>query len=131
LASSSGQPLVTRWPLGTLFAVVLAIAFGALLTFSNQRNRAPYLAAVEGLSPGQRSAVVSLIYGGPARLDPVVHAAALRLGKAYLTQSALYRRRQLLAFAILIPVAAGWSQFQLRRIETRHALLTEAQHARG
>jgi hypothetical protein len=158
-SSSSSQPLVTRWPLGTLFAVVLAIAFGALLTFSNQKNRAPYLAAVEGLAPAQRSAAVSLIYGGPAPLDPVVHAAALRLGKAYLTQSALYRRRQLLvsgilfagavllvatgyddglqkvavplAFAILIPVAAGWSQFQLRRIETQHALLTEAQHARG
>ena len=158
-SSSSSHPLVTRWPLGTLFAVVLAIAFGALLTYSNQKNRAPYLAAVEGLTPAQRSAAVSLIYGGPAPLDPVVHAAALRLGKAYLTQSALYRRRQLVVFAILfvgalllvatgyddglqkvalplaflivIPVAAGWSQFQLRRIETQHALLTDAQHARG
>jgi hypothetical protein len=157
--SSPGQPLVTRWPLGTLFAVVLAIALGALLTFGNQKNRAPYLVAVEGLSPAQRSAAVSLIYRGPAPLDPVVHAAALRLGKAYLTQFALYRRRQLMVFAILfvgalllvatgyddglqkvaaplafliiIPVAVGWSQFQLRRIETQHALLTDAQHARG
>jgi hypothetical protein len=157
--SSSSQPLVTRWPLGTLFVVLLAIAFGALLTFSNQKNRAPYLAAVEGLSPAQRSAAVSLLHGGPPPLDPVVHAAALRLGKIYLAQSALYRRRQLvvfgilfvgalllvatgydgglqkvavpLAFLVIIPVAVGWSQFQLRRIEAQHALLTDAQHARG
>lgn len=104
-SSGSHRPWVLNWPSGTLLSLVLAVAFGALLTWRTQGARLPYTAQVDGLSPAQRSAAIRATTTGPAPADPEVLKAALRLGTVYLDQHKTNRRRYQVMTVILLTVA--------------------------